>query len=277
MSSLSSQDPSSSAAAPKVNKDLINRGVYKTNVAGIATFTVLRALDPLLQYKLLKPSGGWGTSLLTKLGISTASFPSSFLVTLGSLTLPLPQAILLAMAVGSSLKQIFWVTYINNEEFTPAISASVSAYNSVVNSLDSLLLLAAGTSAALLAPTYTNGLTLPIAIGASLYAVGITLETVSEIQRKQFKDDEANKGKICTTGFWGLARHINYGGYTLWRTGMCLAGGGWTAGAGMLAWHLWTFLARSTVLMDEYMTDKYKGQWVKYKTDVPYKLFPGIY
>jgi steroid 5-alpha reductase family enzyme len=32
-------------------------------------------------------------------------------------------------------------------------------------------------------------------------------------------------------GLFGLSRHINYFGYTLWRTGYALAAGGWTWGA----------------------------------------------
>lgn len=48
---------------------------------------------------------------------------------------------------------------------------------------------------------------------------GILLELVSELQRKRFKDDPANKGKPYAGGLFSLARSINYGGYTLWRGG----------------------------------------------------------
>ena len=110
-----------------------------------------------------------------------------------------------------------------------------------------------------------------------LYIAGIGLETVSEIKRKHFKEDPHNKGQICDTGLWGKARHINYGGYTIWRTGYALAAGGWVAGAAVGAWHYWNFAYRSIDLMDEYMSGKYKEKWAKYKKDVPWKLFPGVY
>ncbi|KAK0721604.1 hypothetical protein B0T26DRAFT_188555 [Lasiosphaeria miniovina] len=273
---------SSSNSNKKIN-DLISRGNYKSNPVGTGTFIALRALDPLLQYKLL--AGGWGRSALSAVGIRAVSplaqAATSSAVTLGSgLTLRLSTALLLAMAAGSSAKQIFWVAATCREEVTPGMAASVSAYNTVVNSLAAFLFLGAATSSyssKVVRLSSSVALPLPALTGGLLYVVGMALETASEVQRKRFKDAPANAGKVCTTGLWGAARHINYGGYTLWRTGFALAAGGWTAGLGVAAWHLWTFAARSIVVLDEYMAGRYGGQWDKYKTDVPYVLFPGIY
>ncbi|EEB94925.1 hypothetical protein MPER_06187, partial [Moniliophthora perniciosa FA553] len=65
-------------------------------------------------------------------------------------------------------------------------------------------------------------------------------------QRKRFKDDVRNVGKPYTGGLFGLARHINYGGYMLWRTGFAIA------------------------------AEKYGIAWTNYKRQVPYKLLPAF-
>ncbi|KAK3318865.1 hypothetical protein B0H66DRAFT_582357 [Apodospora peruviana] len=294
-SSASSRETSSSPEKkPLAAKDLINRGVYKSNPLGTSTFVGLRALDPLLQFQLLRH--GYGEALLSSLNITPLSRIESTLLSRSvsdvdlsllssSIGLPLPRLILLLMATGSSIKQIFWLLRTSKEEFPVSAALSVSAYNTVVNSLASLLLLAASTSSALATPTLvipipylgTASLSLPTAVGSMLYITGMYVEASSEIKRKNFKDDPKNKGKICDQGLWGKARHVNYAGYTLWRTGYALAAGGWIAGAAFAAWHYWTFAYRSIGLMDEYMSGRYKEQWDRYKVEVPWKLFPGVY
>jgi len=119
------------------------------------------------------------------------------------------------MAAASALKQVIWLIYLSEEEMPPQTAIGVGIYNSVANSLMSLALVTAASSAVLATPLVripgtTQAVSLLIALGTAVYAVGIAAETVSEFQRKQFKDIPANKGKICTTGLWGWARHINY-------------------------------------------------------------------
>lgn len=62
--------------------------------------------------------------------------------------------------------------------------------------------------------------------GATTYMLGIVTETVAAVQRKQFKNDAKNQGKVYTGGLFGLAIHVNYGAYTVWRGGYSLACGG---------------------------------------------------
>lgn len=49
-----------------------------------------------------------------------------------------------------------------------------------------------------------------------LFLVGSALNTGSELQRKRFKADPGNRGKLYTGGLFRLARHINYFGDLLW-------------------------------------------------------------
>lgn len=282
----------------KPSTDLILRGVKGPSPAGTTAFVGLRALDPLLQYHIL--AHGVGTSFLARLGLSTVPLSVSVVTRTGlklidQLGLPLDRLLLLGMAVGSAAKHILWVTYLSKEEFPVRNALPISAYNTLCNSLNSLLLLAAATSASLStwpwtipvpgsggrgpagAPSPRARLSLPVALGALLFIVGTALETASEVQRKRFKDNPDHKGKLCREGLWAWARHINYGGYWLWRSGYALASGGWVAGGAMALLQGVFFAKSGMVSLDYYMSRKYKDQWGRYKEDVRWKLFPGVY
>jgi steroid 5-alpha reductase family enzyme len=60
-----------------------------------------------------------------------------------------------------------------------------------------------------------------VAIG--LFLFGSYLNTGSEIQRKRFKADPKNRGRLYTGGLFRFARHINYFGDTLWVSGWAIA------------------------------------------------------
>jgi len=67
-------------------------------------------------------------------------------------------------------------------------------------------------------------------VGIGLFVLGSYLNTWSEVQRKRFKENPANKGKLYTKGLFGCARHINYFGDTLWVTGWAMVTGNpWSA------------------------------------------------
>ncbi|KAH8900137.1 hypothetical protein GQ53DRAFT_790590 [Thozetella sp. PMI_491] len=261
----------------------IRRGHFNASPIGTTTVVIGRALDPFLQYRLIN---GWGASFLSKLGLAVvpAAVPAfhTGISALDSLGLSLPRLVVLAMSVGSAAKHILWATALSNEELTPQFAVMISGYNAVLNTANALFFVAAATSSSLASPQISipgTGATvsLPVVLGTLLYTAGIAIETVSEIQRKQFKDRPENKGKICTTGLWGWARHINYTGYTMWRTGFALAAGGWIPAALIFAMQSHGFLTRSIGSLDSYMTEKYGEQWAKYNRNVPWKIFPGIY
>jgi protein-S-isoprenylcysteine O-methyltransferase Ste14 len=56
----------------------------------------------------------------------------------------------------------------------------------------------------------------------ALFPVGSWLNTGSELQRKKFKEDPANQGKLYTGGLFRYARHINYFGDILWVSAWAL-------------------------------------------------------
>ncbi len=121
--------------------------------------------------------------------------------------------------------------------------------------------------------------------------VGVASETVSETQRKNFKDDPKNAGKLYTNGLFAFARHVNYGSNLVWRASYSVASGGWVYGLVSAVMFAGQFLMMGIPIMDEYCGKKvsfpflewdehkfeyYGVQWVEYIRRVPYKLIPGV-
>lgn len=59
-------------------------------------------------------------------------------------------------------------------------------------------------------------------LGVVLFALGSYLNTGGELQRKRFKDDPRNAGRLYTEGLFGLSRHINYFGDAVWLSGWAI-------------------------------------------------------
>jgi len=267
-----SNDTSSYEKHPK---DIIQRGVKKTNVLGSSIFVGLRALDPFLQYGILTHNIGSG--LLAKVGLQ--QLPLGLGTNTGTvidrLGLSPYRLIMLSMATGSAVKHIYWCLVTGEEEFKPTPALIVSAFNSLANSINTLAFTCSITSASL-ASNETFPQT-PLVVGSILFAVGILTETVSETQRRNFKKDSKNKGKPFTGGLFSLARHINYTGYTFWRAGFALAAAGWTWGAVVAAFASTQFVNESIPMLDDYCTKTYGANWEAYKSKTPYKFIPYVY
>jgi len=213
----------------------------------------LRAADPFLQYGIL--AKGWGSSAIEAVGSRTLPLGPALVTNtfLDGLGLSPYRLILLAMATGSAVKQNYWLLGVSNEEMPPASSVLVSVFNTLCNSVNNLLFVCAATSASVNGEHFPQT---PLLVGSAMYAVGIVTETVAEVQRMRFKKDPANKGKVYRGGLFGTARHVNYGGYTLWRAGYALAAGGWTWGAVVLAWFTFDFSRRGIPVLSHYCEER---------------------
>lgn len=234
--------------------ELIQRGVKQPNALGTGLFVGLRSFDISLQYGIL--ARGLGASSLHKVGFKTLDQGPPIVTglrLLDNLGLSPYRLILFGMGVGSAIKQIYWLLGISQEEFLPASAVVVSIFNTVFNSLNSVLFIGQLTSASANGEHFPQT---PLIAGSALYAVGILTETFSEWQRKQFKNDSANKGKVYNGGLFSLARHINYGGYTLWRTGYALACGGWTWGAMTAGFFTYNFISGGIPELDLYCSER---------------------
>ena len=221
--------------------DLIKRGQKSTNYLGTATFFGLRAADPFLQYNILKHD--LSSSVIERVGGTTLPRGPPLITNtpFDQVGLSPYRSILLLMSVGSMVKQNFHLLAIMQEEMPPRSGAAVGVFNAVFNSINSLLFVCSQTSASVNGEHFPQT---PLIVGASMYAVGLFVELFSEVQRARFKKDPANKGKVYTGGLFGVSRHINYFGYTMWRTGYALAAGGWVWGATVTAWFTYDFTQR---------------------------------
>ncbi|KAK4976500.1 hypothetical protein LTR66_010861 [Elasticomyces elasticus] len=246
---------------------------------GTFIFVTLRILDLPLQYWLLK--SGAGLSLIQRLGGRPATYHVASTSTF--LGLSPYYGLIFGLAVGSAAKQIFWRLAISEQVLPAGFATIVAAYNTIFNSINTLLSLWAVTSNELGGlPTWSSlfsssplGSTVPF--GLVLYAIGMYFETWSEVQRKRFKMDPANKDKPFTGGLFGLATNINYGGYTLWRTGYSIICAGLPWGAAVTAWLAGDFCGRAIPNMEAYCQTRYGKQWTEVRRKVPYRLLPWVY
>jgi protein-S-isoprenylcysteine O-methyltransferase Ste14 len=241
---------------------------------GTSIFIGLRSLDVFLQYGIVVHAAA--NPLLDFLGIR-AGPTSAPLVAFG---LPLKPILVMAMALGSSLKHSYWAACVSKEAMPVGMALMVPVFNSIFNSLNSILSLTAAVN--YLTPTLftqqvsKHEISPAFILGVVVYLTGILGETISEVQRRNFKDEEKNVGKPFTGGLFSLARHINYGSYTAWRTGYALASGGWMWATFVGSFFTYDFLTRGCPVLDEYCTKRYGASWAAYKKRVTYKLLPGV-
>ena len=222
---------------------------------GTTLFVLLRSLDLLLQYEILTKNLTTPhlDAFIVPRPSSARASPEEFLGQSGK------SLILLLMAVGSYVKQIYTLLYTANE-IMPAYSAMlISASQTFFKSTNSIISLTAATSfltpGFLLAETRA-GISLLLILGSVGYVVGIAGEAISETQRKKFKDDPKNAGKLYTGGSFAYARHINYGSNLVWRVSYAVASGGWVYGLVSVVMLAGQFLMMGVPIMDKYCSKR---------------------
>ena len=89
----------------------------------------------------------------------------------------------------------------------------------------------------------------------------------------------AGDRKILVSGFWGLSRHMNYGGEGFISLGMALAFGHFT---NLWAWTYFIFVVIMITTRERY-DNKFCEQmygpekWAEYKARVKYRINPWVY
>ncbi|MNI02737.1 3-oxo-5-alpha-steroid 4-dehydrogenase [compost metagenome] len=112
-------------------------------------------------------------------------------------------------------------------------------------------------------------------LGWVLFFVGSMLNTVSELLRKPFKDNPANKGKLYSGGLFKYAIHINYLGDCLWVLGLALISNNIYSlliPLGLFLVFVFGYIPKS----DDYLQNKYGEQFTAYKKKTK-KLIPFIW
>lgn len=108
-----------------------------------------------------------------------------------------------------------------------------------------------------------------------LYVLGSYLNSFSEIQRKWWKAEPANKGQCYTKGLFGYSMHINYFGDMVLFTGWCLFTHNiWILGFPLLMGC--TFIFFHIPGLDSYLAERY-GEEFKIYSEKTKKFIPFIY
>jgi protein-S-isoprenylcysteine O-methyltransferase Ste14 len=263
----------SSSSAPAADlRDNLSR-VKRSSPLGTTLFAGIRTADIFIQYGLVAYS--LASPSLRTIGVPALPpfLPGAFsLPTLANFTaLPLQARILIALATASSIKHVYWVFRIGETEIRPTEAIPVGIFNTLFNSLNSIFwsiaplapLIPSAASSLLTnlgvlspAPRDLNSLSPTFLLGTAMAIGGLLLETASEIQRRNFKARPENKGKPFTGGLFGVARHINYGAYCIWRAGYAMAAAGPIWG-GLVFWFFYhDFMNRGIPVLDRYCADR---------------------
>lgn len=224
---------------------------------GTAIFVGLRTADIFWQYTILQR--GWASKFLEQLGGHPIAVDRIFDP---STSYPQPfYMLVLLMSLGSSLKQIVALVHISEQEMPTASAVLIAAFNTIFNSLNTILSLWSATSVAPVSGRWSEMLHTPlVTVGVGAYVIGLLTELVSELQRKAFKKDPVNKGKPYGGGLFSLATNVNYGAYTLWRAGYATISGGLPWGILTFSFFFYDFASRGVPVMDQYLTDRVSVQ-----------------
>ena len=112
-------------------------------------------------------------------------------------------------------------------------------------------------------------------LGILLFIIGSYLNTYSEFQRRRFKKDTNNTGKLYTLGLFQFSRHINYFG------DMC-----WVIGWAIVTHNIWSifipilltlgFIFLFIPELSRYLETNYADEYLDWKKETK-KLIPFIY
>ncbi len=112
-------------------------------------------------------------------------------------------------------------------------------------------------------------------LGILLFISGSYINTFSEIQRRRFKKNPLNNGKLYTLGLFKFSRHINYFGDICWVTGWAI-----------ISHNLWASLIPILLTfgfiyffipeLSQYLEKNYTEEYVDWKKHTR-KLIPFIY
>lgn len=235
----------------KEPRDNVSR-VKRFNWLGTSIFVGLRAGDVLLQQSLLQR--GWAARLIQLAG----GQPVGLDQVLNPATTQLRPyyGIISLMALGSSVKQILTMLIVSEQDMPPASAFMIALFNTTFNSLNTVFSAWAVTSQF---PARSITESPSVLLGVGFYSIGILAEMISELQRTYFKKDPANKGKPYAGGLFSLARHVNYGGYTIWRAAYACTSAGWPWGLVVGSFFFYDFATRGVPVLDKYLANRVSG------------------
>lgn len=91
------------------------------------------------------------------------------------------------------------------------------------------------------------------------------------------KPPEVIGGRLLVSGYWGVARHLNYTGDLLLALSYCLPCGRTSPLAYFYFFYLLLLTIHREKRDDERCAAKYKTVWDEYCQRVPYRMVPLVY
>lgn len=216
-------------------KDHIRRGDYSYQIAPRIVFSVLRIADPFIGIYLLNR---WVDQFADVKDV------------LGSWQVLL----FLTCVLLAALHQILWAWYLSREQFSWFMA--LFPWNQALELLWVYFL-----SVAINSNVYID---IWVIIGASLFMFGTALEISSNYQRKRFKQDRTNQGKLYTDGLFSIVIHPNYAGYVVWRSALSLMTGYPVLFGFSFLFHMAQFYFHADPPFQRYMHKKYGLAWERY-------------
>ena len=108
-----------------------------------------------------------------------------------------------------------------------------------------------------------------------LYGLGSYLNTYSELQRKEWKQNPSNKGRCYTLGLFSSSRNINYFGDTMLFAGWAVATGNVVNAWAPIVMGL-TFYYFHIPDKELYLASRYARDWPDYTAQTPYAFVPFL-
>lgn len=121
----------------------------------------------------------------------------------------------------------------------------------------------------------------------AVYIGGMSIFRLSNNEKAKFKKGDKSVAhlkyltsesgsKLIYTGWWGLARHVNYFGDWLSALAYCLP-----CGKAIIPYYYMVYFAALLIHREQRdeakCAHKYKETWIEYKQRVPYRLIPFVY
>ncbi|OAK95134.1 hypothetical protein IQ06DRAFT_297995 [Phaeosphaeriaceae sp. SRC1lsM3a] len=182
---------------------------------------------------------------------------------------PAPEFVFLGMTVVLVFKQAIWAFYISREHMTMRFAFFGVVADFFYEGISALVF-----RFALLNPSWRPSF---LYAGAVIHLVAAAVELGAEIERKRFKDDPKNKGKLCTSGPWRVVRHPNFAMNVVYGAAYGFATGGLLYVGMPIAMYMGNFVTNAIPPKETYLKGKYGAQWEQYKRVVKWKLCPGVY
>ena len=240
----------------------VQRGDYSWTIREPLFFCLGRLASIPLQHAIIAYNT-FGVSQLPRSHPLNPSFAPS------RLPVPEPLALFLAMTGVLVFKQSIWMFHLCNERIT----LQFACFGVLADFLYE------GICAFVFSLAAKNLIWRPelLYTGAAVYFLAAQVELAAELQRKAFKDEPKNEGKLCTTGVWGLVRHANFSMNVVYGAAYGFPTGGPLFALFPIALYVGNFATNAIPAKEEYLAGKYGEQWEKYRGVVRWKLFPGVY